>query len=112
MAFSPTDSAIFSQLFGDTELAAIFSDVQFVRHMLNVEAALAQVQGRLGVIPTDAAVHIASTAAALEIDFALLQAGTEKAGLPVIELRNTMCASSVRYIVSSMGNSPGRCTCV
>ena len=86
MAFSPTDSAIFSQLFGDTELAAIFSDVQFVRHMLNVEAALAQVQGRLGVIPTDAAAHIASTAAALEIDFALLQAGTEKAGLPVIEL--------------------------
>ncbi|MEZ4661238.1 MAG: lyase family protein [Caldilineaceae bacterium] len=86
MSFSPADSAIFSQLFGDAELAAIFSDAQFVRHMLNVETALAQAQGRLRVIPTAAAAHIASAAAALEIDFALLHASTEKAGLPVIEL--------------------------
>ncbi|MEZ4863442.1 MAG: 3-carboxy-cis,cis-muconate cycloisomerase [Caldilineaceae bacterium] len=93
MAFSPTDSALFSQLFGDAELADIFADEQFVRDMLTVESALAQTQGRLGVIPPDAAASIADAAAVLAVDFALLQAGTEKAGLPVIELLRQLRAA-------------------
>lgn len=100
MAFSPTDSILFAQLFSDAELADIFSDAQFVRHMLHVEAALAQAQGRLGVIPANAAASIAAAAATLEIDFALLQAGTEKAGLPVIEL-----VRQLRAAVHKNGNA-------
>jgi 3-carboxy-cis,cis-muconate cycloisomerase len=54
--------------------------------MLQVEAALAQAQARLGVIPAAAGAQIAAGAAALQPDFERLQAGTEKAGLPVVAL--------------------------
>ncbi|MFZ0547049.1 MAG: 3-carboxy-cis,cis-muconate cycloisomerase [Candidatus Promineifilaceae bacterium] len=86
MAFSPTDSFMFAPLFRDEEVAAQFSDEQFVRYMLDVEAALAIAQGRLGVIPADAAAQIVQSAAALEIDFVKMQEELDKAGVPVIEL--------------------------
>ena len=86
MPFSPTDSTIYAPLFSDPSLANIFSDQQFVRDMLTVEAALAEVQGRLGVIPKAAAETIAAEAAALTVDFEALQAGVEQAGVPIIEL--------------------------
>ncbi|MCB0198393.1 MAG: 3-carboxy-cis,cis-muconate cycloisomerase, partial [Anaerolineae bacterium] len=62
MPFSPTDSTIYAPLFSDPSLANIFSDQQFVRDMLTVEAALAEVQGRLGVIPEAAAAKIVAGA--------------------------------------------------
>lgn len=86
MTFSPADSRLFGPLFSDPDVAAIFSDEQFVRYLLEVEAALAKVQAGLGLIPAEAAGKIASTAAVLQVDFEQLQAGTEKAGLPIIEL--------------------------
>ncbi|MDX1522497.1 MAG: lyase family protein, partial [Anaerolineae bacterium] len=86
MAFSPSDSKIYANLFSDAGLAAIFSDEQFVAYLLEVEAALAQVQGRLDVIPGEAADTIVTGTADLRVDFEALQAGTEEAGLPIIEL--------------------------
>jgi len=86
MTFSPTDSKIYAPLFSDSDIAAEFSDEQYIRYLLEVEAALAKVQGRLGVIPADAAKKIASEAPALSVDYERLQTGTEKAGLPIIEL--------------------------
>ncbi|MBE7469027.1 MAG: 3-carboxy-cis,cis-muconate cycloisomerase [Anaerolineae bacterium] len=86
MAFSPTDSKIYAPLFSDPDMAAIFADEQFVRTLLEVEAALARAQGRLGVIPVGAAQQIVAGAQALQPDFERLQTGVEKAGLPIIEL--------------------------
>jgi 3-carboxy-cis,cis-muconate cycloisomerase len=86
MAFSPTDSKIFAPLFGDEVVAGIFADDHFGQLMLQFEAALAQVQGRLGIIPAKAGQQIAAAAATLRIDFNELQAETEKAGVPVIGL--------------------------
>jgi 3-carboxy-cis,cis-muconate cycloisomerase len=86
MTFSPSDSKIYAPLFSEPQIARIFSDEQFVRYLLDVEAALASGQGQLGVIPAEAAAAIVAGAAALSVDFALLQTGTEKAGLPIIEL--------------------------
>lgn len=86
MAFSPTDSELFSPLFSDAEMTAVFTDEAFVRQMLAVEAALATVEGQLGVIPAAAADQIATAAAQLHVDFAQMRAGIEKAGVPVIEL--------------------------
>ena len=54
--------------------------------MLEVESALAMVQGRLGVIPAEAATRIAEVAAKLNVDFEQVRAGVEKSGVPVIEL--------------------------
>lgn len=86
MAFPPADTELFSKLFFDPEVAAIFSDEAFVRRMLAVEAALATVEGRLGVIPAKQAAQIAQAASSLKVNMPDLRAGFEKAGVPVIEL--------------------------
>jgi 3-carboxy-cis,cis-muconate cycloisomerase len=77
---------ILGTLFIDPEIADIFSDERFLREMLSVEAALAVVQGRLGVIPAEAVGEIVPATSSLQVDYQLLQAGTEKAGVPTIEL--------------------------
>jgi len=86
MNFSPTDSNIYASLFTNSQVATIFSDEQSIRSMLEVEAALAQVQGKLDVIPASAVAHIVNAANTLEPNYAFLQASTERAGLPIIEL--------------------------
>lgn len=80
------NSDLFSPLFSDAETAAIFSDAQFVRMMLMVEAALARVQAQLGIIPQDAANRIASAVDSLHVDMESLREGVEKAGVPTIDL--------------------------
>lgn len=77
---------IFSALFSEPEMAALFSGAAFAGRMLTVEAALALVEGRLDVIPATAATRIAAAAAALQPDLGQIQAGVEKTGVPVIEL--------------------------
>jgi 3-carboxy-cis,cis-muconate cycloisomerase len=86
MAAAAMNSSLFAPLFGDDEVAEQFSDVRFVRAMLEVESALATVEGRLGVIPTKAATRIVDVAGRLEVDFEGLRKGVEKSGVPVIEL--------------------------
>jgi 3-carboxy-cis,cis-muconate cycloisomerase len=86
MATPTMDSSLFAPLFSDGEVAEQFSDVQFVRAMLEVESALATVEGRLGAIPTEAASRIVGVAGRLEVDFERLRNGVEKSGVPVMEL--------------------------
>ncbi|MBE9552594.1 MAG: 3-carboxy-cis,cis-muconate cycloisomerase, partial [Proteobacteria bacterium] len=57
-----------------------------LRAMLDVEAALARVQGRLGIIPAAAAARINDVVASFEPDIAGIAAGTEKSGVPIIPL--------------------------
>jgi 3-carboxy-cis,cis-muconate cycloisomerase len=86
MTLWPADSQFISPLFGDAEISEIFSEPRFIRMMLDVEAALASVQGRLGLIPFDAASEIVAGAASLEVDAGQFHAGIEQAGVPVSEL--------------------------
>jgi 3-carboxy-cis,cis-muconate cycloisomerase len=86
MTFSPTDSKIFAPLFSHPDITHIFSDEQFVRYWVKAEVALARVQGRLGVIPAEAAEQITTAGAGFAPDFVTLAAGTDKAGAPIIEL--------------------------
>lgn len=77
------DSVLYGALFADPETAALFSDTAEIRAMLRVEGALAQVQGRLGLIPAEAGAHIAETMARMVIDPAALAAATATNGVPV-----------------------------
>lgn len=86
MAGTALDLDLFSPLFSDAEVAEQFSDTQLVRAMLKVEAALAIVEGRLGVIPSEAADQIVDAAARMEVDFDRLRGGVENSGVPVIDL--------------------------
>jgi 3-carboxy-cis,cis-muconate cycloisomerase len=83
MPASPADSALFGQLLGDAETSRLFSDSACIRAMLLVEGALAQVQGALGVIPTDAAAFIHRAAQEVQIDPAALGPETVQNGVPV-----------------------------
>ena len=83
MILSPSHSHIFSPLFSDSEMANRFSESPFITYLLQVEAALARVQGRLGIIPVEAAEQIVSGVSHFQVDYATLQVSTEKAGVPV-----------------------------
>jgi len=71
-------------LFGDDELARLFTEAAEVYAMVAVEAALARVEGRQKLIPAAAATAIERTQPA--IDFAALRAGMEASGVPTIAL--------------------------
>jgi 3-carboxy-cis,cis-muconate cycloisomerase len=83
MPASPTDSAMYRNLFGDDQAAALFTDSAEVRAMLLVEGALARVQGALGLIPPDAAAFIDRAALEVQIDPAALGLETARNGVPV-----------------------------
>jgi 3-carboxy-cis,cis-muconate cycloisomerase len=86
MAFAPADSQIFAPLFSDPDLAAIFSDEQFIHYMLRVESAVARVESRLGIIPRGAADAIFAASDTLHVNMDQLERGVAQDGLPIIEL--------------------------
>jgi 3-carboxy-cis,cis-muconate cycloisomerase len=83
MPASPLDSVIYRDLFGDAEVARLFTDSAEVRAMMLVEGALAKVQGKLGVIPelSGTAIHRASLE--LQLDPEALTEGAGKSGVPI-----------------------------
>lgn len=83
MPAAPADSALYRDLFGDAETAALFSDSAEVRAMLIVEGTLAQVQGRLGIIPADAAAFLHRASLEVQVDPGALAAETARNGVPV-----------------------------
>ena len=86
MTVNPADSEIFGDLFGTPEMRALFSDRQRLQCMLDVEAALACVEARLGIVPAEAAAAITAAASADRLDVGELAASTRVVGYPVVAL--------------------------
>ena len=84
MAINPADSPVFGTLYGDDAMRAIWDERAFFQRMLDVEAALARVQSRLGIIPADAADAITAAATVENLDTAELAASVRTVGYPVI----------------------------
>src|SRR6266480_4413631 len=84
MPATALDSAIFQDIFTTPAMRAVFSDETRTRYYLEIEAALARVQARLGVIPERAAQEIERQCRLENIDFAKLKAQTERIGYPVL----------------------------
>lgn len=94
MAASIIDSAIFQGIFSSDAMRRVWSDENRTQKYLDVEAALARVQGRLGIIPPDAADEIVSHCRLEQIDLAKLRAQTERIGYPilgVVSQLNALC---------------------
>ena len=83
MTVSPFDSELYRDLYYDPEVHALLSDEAELRSMLQVEAALARAQGRLGVIPAASATAIDQAAADCRIEPSALAATTATDGIPV-----------------------------
>ncbi len=78
------DSAIFQDLFSSDAMRRVWSDENRTQKYLDVERALAVVQGRLGLIPAEAAEEIVGHCSVDQIDMALLRQQTERIGYPVL----------------------------
>jgi 3-carboxy-cis,cis-muconate cycloisomerase len=84
MAASIIDSSIFQGIFSSDAMRQVWSDENRTQKYLDVEAALATVQARLGLIPREAADEIASHCRLEQIDMGLLRRQTERIGYPVL----------------------------
>ncbi|MBU3029008.1 lyase family protein [Paracoccus marinaquae] len=84
-------------LFGDDELGGVLNAPAQLSAMLRVESALARVQGRLGIIPEDAAAAIAAAADGLAPDPAGLVAASATAGIPAQALVGALKAACGKH---------------
>lgn len=78
------DSAIFGDIFSTAAMRRIWSDENRTQKYLDIEAALARVQGRLGIIPAEAAEEIVRNCVLDKIDMAKLAEQTRRIGYPVL----------------------------
>lgn len=77
---------IYSRYLSDPEVASCCSDERFIRHMLDVEIALATVQATLGIIPEVAAQEITEALGTFQPPAEQLSDGTLHNGVPTIPL--------------------------
>ena len=78
------DSAVFRDIFTSPAMRVVWSDENRVQKYLDFEAALAKAQGRLKIIPQEAADEIVARCDIKYIDMAKLKEATEKIGYPVL----------------------------
>lgn len=102
MAVNPADSPVFGTLYGSDPMRAIWDERAFLQRMLDVEAALARVQARLGIIPADAAEAIAGAARVEHLRQDELAASVRNVGYPVVGL--------VKGLSRAAGDEAGRWT--
>ena len=84
MAATIIDSSIFGNIFSSEAMRSVWSDENRTAKYLDIERALAVVQGRLGIIPADAAAEIARNCDIAKIDMEKLRVQTERIGYPVL----------------------------
>jgi 3-carboxy-cis,cis-muconate cycloisomerase len=91
MPIGALNSAIFADMFGTAAMRGVFGDEAFLSRCIEVEAALARAQGRLGIIPSEAAEAITKAAGPLAsgdaaLDLGRLKKETETVGYPILPL--------------------------
>jgi 3-carboxy-cis,cis-muconate cycloisomerase len=94
MPSSIIDSHIFQGIFSSDEMRSVWSDENRTQYYLDIEAALAKVQAKLGIIPQEAADEIISHCRLDQIDMVELRRQTERIGYPIIAVvnqLNTLC---------------------
>jgi 3-carboxy-cis,cis-muconate cycloisomerase len=84
MPSTALDSLIFRDIFSTEAMRRVFSDEQRTAYYLEIEAALARVQGRLGIIPPQAAREIDAKCRIENIDLNTLKQQTERIGYPIL----------------------------
>jgi 3-carboxy-cis,cis-muconate cycloisomerase len=84
MSATIIDSRIFGNIFSTDAMRRVWSDENRTAKYLDIERALAVVQGRLGIIPAEAADEIARNCAIEKIDMEKLARETERIGYPVL----------------------------
>src|ERR1700747_2673291 len=92
MPATAIDSAVFRDIFSTEAMRRVFSDENRIQKYLDIEAALARAQARLGIIPQEASDEIGRHCSAMEYDFAKLKTQTERIGYPVLPVVQQLVA--------------------
>jgi len=88
------DSRIFGNIFSSDAMRRVWSDENRTAKYVEIERALAIVQGRLSIIPREAADEIVRNCDIGKIDMEKLRAQTERIGYPilgVVSQLNALC---------------------
>jgi 3-carboxy-cis,cis-muconate cycloisomerase len=91
MTIGVLQSTLFGDMFGTAAMRAVFGELAFLARCIEVEAALARAQARLGIIPADAAQAISAAAGRLagapaRLDLDRLKRETANVGYPILPL--------------------------
>lgn len=92
------DSGILGNIFSTDEMRYVWSDRNRTTKYLEIERALAIVQGRLGIIPQEAADEIVANCDIEKIDMDKLRQQTERIGYPilgVVSQLNALCRDNL-----------------
>lgn len=98
MASTIIDSAVFRDFFSTDAMRRVFSDETRIQHYLDIEAALARVEARLGIVPSEAAAEITRQATVKNIDIEKLKSRMDRVGapiMPVVEQLVAKCAGNL-----------------
>ncbi|MGI9387541.1 MAG: lyase family protein, partial [Methyloligellaceae bacterium] len=79
-------SKIFGEMFGTKKMCRIFSDERTVQRYLDVEAALARAQAKIGIVPIEASDAISRNAQVEKVDWDRLSQRSEIVGYPILPL--------------------------
>jgi 3-carboxy-cis,cis-muconate cycloisomerase len=90
MPVNPADGPILGTLYGSDAMRAVFDETAYFQRMLDVEAALARVEGRMGIIPADAAEAIEEAAVMDNLSTQALANSARNVGYPVVGLVNEL----------------------
>lgn len=93
MASTAFDSEIFKDLFGTEAMRRVFSDEALLQKYLDVEAALARVQARLGIIPQNAADEIIAKAKFENLDMDRYRERVSQVFYPILPLVEGLVAA-------------------
>ncbi len=102
MTVNPADGAVFGALYGSDAMRACMGERALLARMLEVEAALARAEARLGLIPQEAAQAITAAADVDRLDLPALREATRNTGYPVVGL--------VKQLTAAAGKEAGRWT--
>src|SRR2546430_10441187 len=98
MTSTAIDSTVFRNIFSSEPMRRVFSDEHRVQCYLDIEAALARVQARLGLIPQRAADEITARCTLDIIDMAKLKSQTELIGYPVLPMVQQLVAACADHL--------------
>jgi len=102
MSVHPAESEIWGSLYGTLEMREIFSDRAQLQCMLDVEAALARAQAKLGLVPARVAEAITAAARVENVRLDRIAESTRTIGYPVVgmvkELGRAAGEEAARYL--------------
>lgn len=84
MAIGVFDSLLYRSRFTTDEMRSLFDEQAILQSWMDVEAALAEVQADLKIIPTEAAADIARAADATKLDLARIELDLRRTGHPMV----------------------------